>query len=293
MEWVTEDGLGQVWIGGLNGLNMVDKGGNNDEHIGKAEITGLAEDSEGKIWICTSARGIEILDRTTGLIISLNAKNGLANDSLQTITENKGEFFVAGNGGVDIVDSARQTIRHYGKKEGLSFDLVGNVYRDTNGKIWISNNNSLSEIDVLDEKRGTITYIELNEELKHGANIEDIRQDRKGQIWIVTSAGTVYVIDVVNQTIRQLLNVNDTERRSDMVTHLDSAGNLWIGSIQGVTILNTAQDSIWRISMDEGLASNSVISLNEYAGRIYVGTRGGISVITPVRDLLRIIKLNR
>lgn len=39
------------------------------------------------------------------------------------------------------------------------------------------------------------------------------------------------------------------------------------------------RDSVFGISNGQGLINHEILSLNQYAGRIYAGTRGGLSVI--------------
>ncbi len=280
VESIIEDGLGQVWVGTLNGLNMFNKAGKNIEHLGKSEITSLVEDSKGLIWICTSARGIEILDRATGLVRTFDVKHGLANDSLENIIEQNGELLITSNGGLDIIDSARKTIRHFGKKQGLGSDLIETAFKDTSGRIWLCSIGSTIGLDILNEKRGTVEHIEFEDELKQ-AVIFDIKQDRLGRIWFVTNISFTGIIDPTNKTFRQLINAKEADRRSDMELLLDEEGKMWIGSSQGIYIVSAAQDSLRRISTREGLLSNEIFSLNEYAGRIYAGTRSGLSIITP------------
>lgn len=280
-EWVTEDGLGQIWIGTLAGLNMFNRNGNNIEHIGKAETGCVFTDSKGLIWIGTTSKGIDILDKTTGLIKTLTSKYGLANDSLEYINEKNGEIFICSNGGLDIIDSARKTIRHYGRKQGFTNDLVANFMLDANGRIWVGNNNGFDGFDLLDEKKGTIEHIDIPQAPKQIPGISDFKEDNRGMIWIALNSGAVGIIDPVNKTIKYLLDEIETRVINNMELLSDVKGKIWIGTESGIYVVTEKRDSVFGISTRQGLINNEILSLNQYAGRIYAGTKGGLSVIYP------------
>ncbi|HKC37129.1 MAG TPA: ATP-binding protein, partial [Chitinophagaceae bacterium] len=61
----------------------------------------------------------------------------------------------------------------------------------------------------------------------------------------------------------------------------DMAGNIWIGTDKGILIINTARDSLTKLSVDDGLINDQVISLNQYGDHIYAGTQEGVTIITP------------
>jgi signal transduction histidine kinase/ligand-binding sensor domain-containing protein len=281
VESITEDNLGQVWAGTLEGLNMFNKDGNNIEHIGKSETSSLVTDSRGLTWIGTFAKGIDILNRATGLVTTFTTKYGLANDSSEYINEKNGEIFICSNGGLDIIDSARKTIRYYGRKQGFTNDLVANFILDVNGRIWVGNNNGFNGFDLLDEKKGTIEHIDIPRRTKQIPGISDFKADKQGMIWIAFNSGAVGIIDPVNKTIKYLLNVKETAFVTNMELLPDETGNIWIGTELGISIVNAKRDSVFGISVRQGLINNEILSLNQYAGRIYAGTRNGLSVIYP------------
>ncbi len=279
VEWITEDGPGQIWIGTTAGLNMFNRNGRNIQHIGKAETGCVYMDSKGLIWIGTSYNGIDILDRATGLIKTLSSEYGLPNDSLEYINEKNGEILICSNGGLDIIDSVRKTMRHYGKKQGFTNDLVANFMPDAKGNIWIGNNNGFNGFDLLDEKNGIIEHIDIPNATKKVPGISDFKQDEQGMIWIAFNSGEVGIIDPVNKTIKYLLDAIETLDVNNMELLPDVKGNIWIGTNTGIYVVTKKRDSVFRISTRQGLINNDILSLNQYAGKIYAGTRGGLSVI--------------
>ena len=153
VQHILQDHLGQIWIATSTGLNMLNKNGNNIEHAGKKEITTLAEDSHGQIWIGmqNSASGVDILETATGLVRSLTTANGLSNDTMQNMIVENGNIWIGSNGGIDIIDSARKTIEHLGKAQGLKTNSASTMMKDKEGNMWLGAQSSdAAGVDVLD-----------------------------------------------------------------------------------------------------------------------------------------------
>ena len=261
---------------------MLNRNGNNIEHAGKKEITTLAEDSHGQIWIgmANSSLGVEILDTATGLSRSLTTAYGLSNDTMQNMIVENGNIWIGTNGGIDIIDSARKTIEHIGKAQGLKTDNESTMMKDKDGKMWLGTTFSEAGVDVLDLQKRTIRHLGIAQGLKD-TTVTDIKQDRQGQVWIATFTGGVYVIDPERNTMKYL---DDAPGLKDYCSKLllpDEQGNMWIGTDKGIYIVNAKGDSLTAFSTREGLINDNIISLNEYNGRIYVGTKGGVTIITP------------
>ncbi len=286
---LLQDHLGQIWIApGKGGLNILDRNGNNITHTEKKEITTLAEDAHGQIWIGRYAPnwGIEILDRATGLARSLTTAQGLFNDTVQNMMVENGNIWIGTNGGIDIIDSTRKTIQHIGKAQGLRTDLEPPAMKDKEGNIWFGAQSfDAAGVDVLDLRKGMIRHLGIPQGLKDTV-ITDIKQDRQGQVWIITFTGGAYVIDAEKKTMKYLDDARGLKRNLDglfspKLLLPDELGNMWIGTDKGIYIANAKGDSLTSFSTREGLLNDNIMSLNEYNGCIYAGTRGGLSIITP------------
>jgi len=278
---IVEDNNGQIWVASLSGLNMFNKNGNNTGHFGKSQIIGIAEDSHGQLWICSENPGIQILDPATGLARFLTTKQGLGSNNPRNIFEKDGTILIAGDRGLDIIDSSQNTLEHIGKAQGLTYDQAGVVYKDKQGRIWIGNNLGFNGIDLLDEKQATVKHLSVDQGLEQ-SYILDIKQDNRGLIWIAYYTGAIDIIDPLNKTVRYWMDAKELlHPRSNISLLADEKGNMWVGSDQGIYVIDNARDSLSKISIEQGLISNDILSLKEFAGHEYVGTRTGLSVITP------------
>ena len=272
------DSHGQIWIATAGGLNMVKNNGNT-EHIGKSVVSSLMEDHLGKIWIGTENEGIGILDMPSNWVKSLNSQHGLSGDTIQNIIEVHGKIWVSSSGGIDMIDSARRSLKHLGMDQGLTADSVGVLFIDRAGRVWIALFQAPYGLDLLDPDKGTIQHLGKDQGLEPGL-IMDIQQDNAGMLWIAFYSGAIDVIDPVNRTIRYLSSAIMPEGNSIKILHPDQQGNMWIGISQGIYIINSTHDSLIKFTTNEGLVSNNIISLNQYDGNIYAGTDRGLTIIT-------------
>ena len=211
---LLQDKLGQIWIATGTGLSMLNKNGNSIRHTGKKDITSLAEDSHGYLWIGMQYPdlGVEILDTATGLTRSFTTGQGLSNDSMQNVIVENENIWIASNGGLDIIDSNRKTIQHIGMAQGLTTDIEPVRMKDTDGKMWLSTTAfSDASVDVLDLSKKAIHHLSTLGGLRD-MGIADIKQDRQGRVWIISETRGAYVIDTGRNMMTYLDDAPGFER---------------------------------------------------------------------------------
>ena len=72
----------QMWIATGNGLNIID---NKIKHRSNEDVTALAEDTRGKIWIVTIQSGVKIFDTATETMHCFTTKQGLSSSEMEDI----------------------------------------------------------------------------------------------------------------------------------------------------------------------------------------------------------------
>ncbi|TDG36011.1 response regulator [Pedobacter changchengzhani] len=103
----------ELWIGTENGLNFLSNAGdfrhfeydgNNPFSINNNAVNAIFRDSKNRLWLGTKGGGLNILDQKTNKFYSISAKNGLSNDFIHAITEDKaGNIWVSTNRGLSEV----------------------------------------------------------------------------------------------------------------------------------------------------------------------------------------------
>ena len=116
-------------------------------------------------------------------------------------------------------------------------------------------------------------------------NIQDVKEDKQGLIWVVTGGrGGVDIIDPVSGTVKYLNDLQGLKDTCYRPMMLDNQGRMWIGTDKGAYIADLKMNTITTISTREGLPNNYIVSLNEYNGSVIANTKNKIAVITAPKN---------
>ncbi|NJL28795.1 MAG: hypothetical protein HC897_13330 [Thermoanaerobaculia bacterium] len=105
---VLEDGAGDFWVGTVDGLNRLDRGGGGFRRYGRKDgladprVVALAEGDDGEVWMSTG-RGISRFDPRTETFRSYDTANGIHGSVFRigVVSQSaRGEIFFGGDGGV-------------------------------------------------------------------------------------------------------------------------------------------------------------------------------------------------
>jgi ligand-binding sensor domain-containing protein len=130
---LMQDSFGKIWIGTeQQGLDMFDPTTNTFTHYKagaeKGELSGssvfsLCEDSKKRLWVGTNGSGLNLLDRQTKKFTTYRQRDGLPNDGIMGILEDKnGNLWISTNKGVSRFDPEKKTFKNYTESDGLQSD---------------------------------------------------------------------------------------------------------------------------------------------------------------------------
>lgn len=193
---------------------------------------------------------------------------------------------------------------HHNKFKSIQRDDVGNSIQTNdikafakteNGKIWIA---QINGIDILNTDTGDITnvYGTSNSEykgLKKGIYIEDVFIDSKGNVWIATWGGGIFLLKKGTKTFLNFTKKNTAGvLRTDKVRCFteDGNGRVWIGSfLEGVYYFDPKKEQI-QVPQGESYTNSEIISKDVKAiyhdsyGHIWIGTSSGLYLIENQND---------
>jgi ligand-binding sensor domain-containing protein/signal transduction histidine kinase len=191
-----------------------------------------------------------------------------------------------GGGGINVLNiysNAISTMRHDPENDSsLSSDNIRCIFRDSQGRRWIgTEDGGLNLYTGRSFKR--FTTDENNIFTISSNNVRAISEDKNGFIWIGTFGGGINKFDPENQRfIRYFYQENDKDGISSNNIYTlyfdDSTEKLWIGSSDGLNILDIASNQFEHLTMSDGLPSNTVYSiLDDETGNLWISTNKGIS----------------
>lgn len=150
-----EDHDGKIWIGAEQGLfTYQDKWTREDGIVTQMtdrNIHGILRDKNGRMWIGTFSKGVNIFNQDNQLIYSFTRGDNKfpSNAVNHMIEDSKGRIWVATREGLILfpdIDNPQNYI-HYSRSEGLNNTQVRAIQEDLNGSIWISTNGGISRLD--------------------------------------------------------------------------------------------------------------------------------------------------
>ncbi|MCB0284119.1 MAG: SpoIIE family protein phosphatase [Calditrichaeota bacterium] len=136
--------------------------------ISSDNISSILEDSYGMLWIGTSDKGLNKLDRKTGLFTRYEHNpadpNSINNNNIFSLFEDgSGTLWVGTPGGLNKYEPKTDSFKEYTTKDGLPNNTILSMLEDLNGNIWLATNNGISKFDPGDESSiGHLTFINYN-----------------------------------------------------------------------------------------------------------------------------------
>ena len=285
--WQTENGLpqnsincivqtpdGYLWMGTQEGIvrfdgvqfTVFDK--RNTSQIKNNYISALYVDRDGKLWIGTYDGGL--ITYSNNAFRAIVGIKKFENSHISTIFEDRaGGLWIAVRGrGVLRID----TVRH------LSFDTTNGLLNneawafaeDAKNRIWIATEGGVSIYD-----KGVFRSITTKQGLLSN-NINTLTPAPNNRMWLGTNQGVMRVpIDIDDSTQFEKFTVNSgLPHRIVYSTFLDTKGQLWIGTRNGIALWN--KGTISSFTVKDGLSYDHVVSIFvDREENVWIGTDGG------------------
>jgi len=170
---------------------------------------------------------------------------------------------------------------HITAEDGLSLNIVTEVFQDSKGFLWFGTYNGLNRFDGYSFK--IFQPDPSNSKSISSHSILDIYEDSKGYIWIATSDGLNKFDWKTEDFIKYRNNPKDSNSLSYNYIYSvfeDSERTIWIGTSYGLNKYNEEKDNFTVIKVNEApnLGSpNAITSITEdLRGNIWVGTWDGL-----------------
>lgn len=261
-----------------------------------SDINSFVEDSKSNIWIGTNGGGLIYFDRKNNTfktyLHDANNSNSLANNVIVCMFIDHAQKLWIGTyfGGLDCFDG--KTFKHYKHDDdipgSISEDRVCSIAETSDHRLLVG---TLSVgFNVLDRKTQTFTHYTYNkqENAIHSNYISRMLEDRRKNLWVVTSYGVDVLLKKTNQFvhfIHDARNPNSLINNSTNNIMEDSSGLIWVSTHEGISIYDYRTGYFTSISKQDGLPDNTVIDMQEYdANNVWVSTPNGLSNIIVDRS---------
>ena len=179
---------------------------------------------------------------------------------------------------------------HLTVMDGLSENSVQAIHQDRQGFLWFGTQEGLNQYDGYDF---TVYKADPNDpDALSDAFITSIVEDSTGALWLGTYYGGLNRFDRQTGAFEHFLPDAEDSRAlpSERVNALllTAAGQLWVGTRNGLSVLDADQQGFTTYTHDPdlrtSLSADEVLSLYEdQDGMIWVGTADGLNLLNPAQ----------
>ncbi len=198
---------------------------------------------------------------------------GLPGNGRCFLQDKYGMFWIGTDKGLCRYDGENMEV--YSTAQGLTDANIYAITEDKKEQIWIGTGNG--EIYTLNRKAGLLKQV--IDTFRHGT-IATMITDKKGQIWLARIGSAVYTINEEKETIKQFGPAEGLSHLFVVEMMQDKQGLIWIGSSNGINVIDPEAGINKRIKKSDGLSTSTNVGLlQDKLGRIWVGGDSGVNII--------------
>ncbi|MBI3425833.1 MAG: hypothetical protein HY011_23135 [Acidobacteria bacterium] len=288
---IQQDAKGYLWFGTREGLSRFDGyrfiNYSTREGLGNPVINALAEDRQGHLWIGTNGGGVaRLLDEpqeSFGLslaptpskrkFVSYQVGDSPASNRVNALV------FDASNNLWCVTDGG--LYRGMPSNSGdLKFEIVVPhrtvatemaAYADSHGRLWFG-----IETELIEVVQNQLIKYGPADEVGH-YQIQCVIEDRQGRLLVANKSAVFEFSAPTDGQSRgrwQRLPLAFKPEDGIFALHIDSAGALWIGTLNGLVKCQDGRQTVYTTA--QGLSDNFIRALAEDRdGNLWIGSEGG------------------
>ncbi len=300
---VAGNPLGQLWLGGGNGLYLFDPvtrklirryfhDPKKPDSLSSNRIDSLYLAPDGGLWIGTPT-GLNHLDVASGHFRVVRFGD-VASDFVSFIRPGRdGVLWLGTAGGLIRYHPQTGAIRKFthdpANPHSRSVNSTSIVLEDRAGKVWAGGWYAPGGLDVLDPVTGqfrNFRHDPLNSSSLKSDTFNSILEDKRGTLWIATSKGLNRLVVGTDGQLRFHAYTVSEGLASNLTATLkeDAAGQLWIGTASGLSRLDPLSGKITNFFPADGIANSGIYSNASWLaedGTLYFGGYNGLTIVRP------------
>lgn len=246
------------------------------------DITALVQDASGNFWYGTSDKGV-LYRTSSGETKEYNRQNSsLPSDIISCLAISGNRIWVGSTrGGLSYIENGKVTVLEATDEDSESVsNAIQALDVDAHGNLWIGT--STAGLQLWSASTGGITTYSVESGHLPNNSVTSIKKSGN-KLLIGTNAG-LCVMQIDSKKFKTYIGneKGDASFRSTSVTSVygDSRGFYWVGSREGLSVYDPKTDCLASIGFEQGLASESILSITEDAQKnMWLTTAAGVSKI--------------
>ncbi|MBR4823917.1 MAG: hypothetical protein IKZ86_03900 [Spirochaetaceae bacterium] len=306
------DTAGRVWISTAieNDLFVYsDKKFERFTGITKIEnpsVNEVTQDKSGAFWFGVAPHFAVRIKDTEETVFNLEHDHLEGTVVNSIIQDSAGDYWFASDSGITIIHNGMYT--YYDKRNGIADDYINEIFEDREGNIWIAYNRGgiekmsqgkfrtitmpIAVNAICEDKIRGVTWLGADDgmycykdnvfvenevtELCKSSRIRHVGMTPDGELLISAYSGLSQVRVMPNDEITVWTVQDGLAGLKCRVAIKTSDGDYYIGTTQGLSIINHEDGSFTNITREDGFENEFIMCLFEdNQGRVWVGTDGG------------------
>ena len=291
---VYKDKSGNIWIGTDRGVVLFNPEAESfipfDDKTNciSHRVYDIHQLDDNRLWIAMEFGGIAVVDlsqqlfRSSDQIHALSIREGddeygLSNSSIRCLLQDSFGNVWAGSwgGGINFIKREPSLFSTYkyspfpSTNNSLNSKIASGVCMDKAGNLWIGTDGG--GINVFNKGRRIAIYNADNKKFRSNT-VQAALCDSKGGLWFGLFYGGIAYYNPKSQSFRQIFS-EDKSRTDVRSFHEDKQGNIWVGTSEGVYLIDCDSKTIKaHYNLENNLAR---CVLKDSEDQIWVGFFGG------------------
>jgi diguanylate cyclase (GGDEF)-like protein len=294
---------GKVWLGlGSKGIDVIDPAGvrvaslrpdplRPETALPKDYINAFAASDDSDVYVGTEL-GLYRVDRNAHAATRVSVPQRDPTAQVWALLLDNNVLWVGGFDGLWAVqlDGAKSPLSHAEAVSGLTDQRITVIARGEGSSLWIGTKNGLNRLDLKTHAIERILPEPANPAALAAGYITSLLTDSRGRLWIATFGGGVNILEAraangkprfARLGIAQGLNNDNADKLLE-----DSKHNIWVGTDDGLAVIDEQTLAIRSLRRAEGLPISSYWVGSGAAtsqGEMLFGGVGGLTVVRPGR----------
>jgi diguanylate cyclase (GGDEF)-like protein len=294
---------GKVWLGlGSKGIDVIDPAGGRvaalrpdplrpETALPKDYINAFAASDDSDVYVGTEL-GLYRVDRAARAATRMSIPQRDPTAQVWALLLDRNVLWVGGFDGLWAVqlDGAKSPLSHAEAVSGLTDQRITVIARGPGNSLWVGTKNGLNRLDLKTHAIERILPEPSNPTALAAGYITSLLTDARGRLWIATFGGGVNILEAraadgkprfQRLGISQGLNNDNADKLLE-----DSKHNIWVGTDDGLAMIDEQTQAIRSFRRAEGLPISSYwvgAGAATAHGEMLFGGVGGLTVVLPGR----------